>query len=154
MRVSAKRGVTKIGHIVHPSPWTWDLGYPSPRDGKHGTSPPPATDIWWSSQVLGLEAELPAPPLLLVIITGDFFKHVSVTGPPGALLFDRNQRSHWNNHYNCCFVRVATLGIYYTDFMRFPVTLDITSKITHAVHSSWQHGTQWNIIWGTAIEQL
>ena len=45
------------------------------------------------------------------------FQHVTVTGPPGALLFDRDQRSHWNNHYNCCFVRVAALGIYYTDFL-------------------------------------
>ena len=31
----------------------------------------------------------------------------NVTGPPGALLFDRDQRSHWKNHFNCCFVRVA-----------------------------------------------
>ena len=42
---------------------------------------------------------------------------VIVTGPPGALLFDRDQRSHWNNQYNCCFVRLATLGIYCTDFL-------------------------------------
>ena len=40
-----------------------------------------------------------------------------VTGPPGALLFDRDQRSHWNNHYNCCFIWVAALGIYCTDFL-------------------------------------
>ena len=40
-----------------------------------------------------------------------------VTGPPGALLFDRDQRSHWNNHYNSCFVRIAALGIYCTDFL-------------------------------------
>ena len=30
-----------------------------------------------------------------------------VTGPPGALLFDRDQRSHWKNHFNCSFVRLA-----------------------------------------------
>ena len=41
----------------------------------------------------------------------------NVTGPPGALLFDRDQRLHWKNHFNCCFVRVATLGIYCTDFL-------------------------------------
>ena len=40
-----------------------------------------------------------------------------VTGPPGTLLFDRDQRSLWNNHYNCCFVRLAALGIYCTDFL-------------------------------------
>ena len=33
--------------------------------------------------------------------------HQNVTGPPGALLFDRDQRSHWKNYFNCCFVRVA-----------------------------------------------
>ena len=45
-------------------------------------------------------------------------RHQNVTGPPGALLFDRDHRSHWNNHYNCCFfVWVATLGIYCTDFL-------------------------------------
>ena len=38
--------------------------------------------------------------------------HQNVTGPPGALLFDRDQRS-----YNCCFVQVAALSIYCTDFM-------------------------------------
>ena len=31
----------------------------------------------------------------------------NVTGPPGALLFDRDQRSHRKNHFNCSFVRVA-----------------------------------------------
>ena len=36
---------------------------------------------------------------------------------PGALLFDRDQRSHWNNHYNCSFVRITALGIYCTDFL-------------------------------------
>ena len=41
----------------------------------------------------------------------------NVTGPPGALLFNRDQRLHWNNHFNCCFVRVATFGIYCTDFL-------------------------------------
>ena len=34
--------------------------------------------------------------------------HQNVTGPPGALLFDRDQRSHWKNHFNCCFVWVAS----------------------------------------------
>ena len=34
--------------------------------------------------------------------------HQNVTGPPGALLFDRDQRSHWKNHFNCSFVRLAT----------------------------------------------
>ena len=33
------------------------------------------------------------------------------------MLFDRDQRSHWNNHYNCCFVLLAALGIYCTDFL-------------------------------------
>ena len=32
----------------------------------------------------------------------------TVTGPPGALLFDRDQRSHWKNHFNCCYAQVAT----------------------------------------------
>ena len=32
---------------------------------------------------------------------------ITVTGPPGALLFDRDQRSHCKNHFNCYFVRVA-----------------------------------------------
>ena len=31
-----------------------------------------------------------------------------VTGPPGALLFDRDQRSHWKNHFNCSSVQLAT----------------------------------------------
>ena len=31
-----------------------------------------------------------------------------VIGPPGALLFDRDQRSHWKNHFNCSFVQLAT----------------------------------------------
>ena len=43
--------------------------------------------------------------------------HIYVTGPPGALLFDTDQRLHWNNHYNCCFVQLATLGINCTDFL-------------------------------------
>ena len=46
-----------------------------------------------------------------------FLNNLYVTGPPGALLFDRDQRSHWKNHFNCCFVWVATLGIYCTDFL-------------------------------------
>ena len=37
----------------------------------------------------------------------------NVTGPPGALLFEVKQRSHWNNHYNCSFVRLAAWGIYW-----------------------------------------
>ena len=45
------------------------------------------------------------------------FLGFTVTGPPGALLFNRDQILHWNNHYNCCFVWVATLGIYCTDFL-------------------------------------
>ena len=32
---------------------------------------------------------------------------INVTGPPGALLFDRDQRSHWKNHFNCNFVQLA-----------------------------------------------
>ena len=45
------------------------------------------------------------------------FTNVFVTGPLGALLFDKDQRSHRNKHYNCCFVRVVALGIYCTDFL-------------------------------------
>ena len=33
--------------------------------------------------------------------------HQNVTGPPGALLFNRDQRSHWKNHFNCSFVWLA-----------------------------------------------
>ena len=38
----------------------------------------------------------------------------NVTGPPGALLFDVNQRSHEKNHYNCSFRQLAAWGIYCT----------------------------------------
>ena len=52
------------------------------------------------------------------VLSPSKFKWVfNVTGPPGALLLDRGQRSHWNNHYNYCFVQEAALGIYCTDFL-------------------------------------
>ena len=56
-----------------------------------------------------------------VIILWEMFVEKScrkcVTGPPGALLFNRDQRLHWKNHFNCCFVQVAALGIYCRDFL-------------------------------------
>ena len=65
----------------------------------------------------------------------------NVTGPPGALLFDRDQRWHWNNHYNCYFVRVATLGIYCTDFLpqllaqvKYPMQFSWASYLTVVTH--------------------
>ena len=66
---------------------------------------------------------------------GNLWSHIgcqNVTGPPWALRLIETR--------DCIEIITitATLGIYYTDFMRFPVTLDITSKITHAVHSSEQ----------------
>ena len=56
----------------------------------------------------------------------------NVTGPPGALLFDRDHRSHWNNHYNCCFVQVATLGIYCTDFLP-----QLLAQVKHPMQFGW-----------------
>ena len=58
--------------------------------------------------------------------------HQNITGPPGALLFDRDQKSHWNNHYNCCFVRVATLGIYCTDFLP-----QLLAQVKYPMQFSW-----------------
>ena len=69
-------------------------------------------------------------------------RFVNVTGPPGALLFDRDQRSHWNNHYNCCFVRVATLGIYCIDFLpqllaqvKYPMQFGWASYLTVVINT-------------------
>ena len=62
---------------------------------------------------------------------------IIVTGPPGALLFDRDQRSHWNNHYNCCFVRVATLGIYCTVFLP-QMLIQVRYPMQSVGHHIWQ----------------
>ena len=61
----------------------------------------------------------------------------NVTGPPGALLFDRDQRSHWNKHYNCCFVQVATLGIYCTVFLP-QLIIQIKYPMQSVGHHIWQ----------------
>ena len=61
---------------------------------------------------------------------------LNVTGPPGALLFDRDQRSHWNNHYNCCFVQVAALGIYCTDFLP-QILIQVKYPMQSVGHHIW-----------------
>ena len=64
-------------------------------------------------------------------------KKSNVTGPPGALLFDRDQRSHWKNHFNCCFVRVAALGIYCTDFLP-QMLIQVKYPMPSVGHHIWQ----------------
>ena len=77
---------------------------------------------------------------------------INVTGPPGALLFDRDQRSHWNNHYNCCLVWLAALGIYCTDFLpqmtlqvKYPMQfmVHVNMAITHSTALSEEICLQW-----------
>ena len=73
-------------------------------------------------------------------------KRFNVTGPPGALLFDRDQRSHWNNHYDCCFVRITALGIYCTDFLP-----QLLSQVKYPMQSIGHHISQvvTNRYWNT-----
>ena len=63
--------------------------------------------------------------------------HQNITGPPWALLFDRDQRSHWNNHYNCCFIRVAALGIYRTVFLP-QMLIWVRYPMQSVGHNIWQ----------------
>ena len=65
-----------------------------------------------------------------------FWGNFNVTGPPGALLFDRDQISHWNNHCNCCFVRVAALGIYCTDFLP-QILIQVKYPMQSVGHHIW-----------------
>ena len=63
----------------------------------------------------------------------------NVTGPPGTLLFDRDQRSHWNNHYNCSFVRITAVGIYCTDFLS-QIVSQVKYPMQFMVHENmYQH---------------
>ena len=68
------------------------------------------------------------------------FLTVTVTGPPGALLFDRDQRSHWKNHFNCSFVWLAAWAFIAQIFCHRCQY----SKISHALNwasclEQWQH---------------
>ena len=65
------------------------------------------------------------------------FMCLVVTGPPGTLLFDRDQRSHWNRHYNCCFIRVAALDIYCTVFLP-QMLIQVRYPMQSVGHHIWQ----------------
>ena len=114
----------------------------------------PATDISSASSTVAYTY------VVSKILQFEHFQTVfHVTGPPGALLFDRDQRSHWNNHYNCCFVQVATLGIYCTDFLpqllaqvKYPMQFGWASYLTVVTNTLNRY---WNNLMGnwTALSE-
>ena len=69
----------------------------------------------------GRKTPLEADPLVLTSSGGHcsgryvFYWNafLNVTEPPGALLFNSDQRSHWNNHYNCCFLPQMLISVKY-----------------------------------------
>ena len=56
----------------------------------------------------------------------------------GLCCLMQNQRSHWNNHYNCCFVQLVTWGIYCTDFLS-----QMTSQVKSPMQFMAYDNTEW-----------
>ena len=60
----------------------------------------------------------------------------TVTGPPGALLFDVKPEIALKESLELQFCMTCCLGHLLHSFLVIPVTFDITSKTFHAIHST------------------